>query len=37
LWQRVAGWTIVIGLVIAALSHFLPRPAVDESESVNAA
>lgn len=37
LWQRVAGWTIVIGLVIAALSHFLPRPAVDESESANAA
>ncbi|QVI35331.1 hypothetical protein ACPD8N_12780 [Lacticaseibacillus chiayiensis] len=32
LWQRVAGWTIVIGLVIAALSHFLPRETVVDED-----
>ena len=35
LWQRVAGWTVIIGLVIAAISHFLPRPMVmDRDEEV---
>ncbi|MDE3295759.1 hypothetical protein [Lacticaseibacillus rhamnosus] len=37
LWQRVAGWTIVVGLIIAAISHFLPRPALLADDSANPA
>ncbi|EPC91892.1 hypothetical protein Lpp49_03961 [Lacticaseibacillus paracasei subsp. paracasei Lpp49] len=36
LWQRVAGWTIIIGLLVAGVSHFFPRAQAENDDLLTA-
>jgi hypothetical protein len=36
LWQRVAGWTIIIGLLVAGVSHFFPRAQAEDDDLLTA-